>query len=358
MGRKRPAPRGAGILPAEVKAIAKTRPEPGVELIDVVEPAVGPGKVKIRVERGSVCGTDLHIYNWDAWARGRIHPVRIIGHEFCGTVVEVGEGVTERRVGDFVASESHIVDLEDPDYLRGDGHVARTTRILGVDVDGGFAPYAVVPWQNARPTPVSVPKTVASMQDALGNAVHTVMDGPVEGRTFLITGMGPIGLFAVAVCRALGAAKVYATEVSPFRMALAERLGADCVLNPLKEDVYSVMGRAERNGVDATLEMSGHPASLDMAVELTRPGGRVSLLGLFPDVIRSVDFNRVIFKGLQIHGIVGRRMWETWDQMAWLLTEKGLDVSPVVTHEMPYTEVTEAMETLKRGEAGKIVLAF
>ncbi|MCW5940004.1 MAG: L-threonine 3-dehydrogenase [Fimbriimonadaceae bacterium] len=341
-----------------MKAIAKTRPEPGVEIIDVVEPTVRPGTVKIRVEHGSVCGTDLHIYNWDAWAQGRIHPVRVIGHEFCGTIVEVGDGVTERQVGDFVASESHIVDLDDPDYLRGDGHVARSTRILGVDVDGGFAPFAVVPWQNARPTPAAVPKKVASMQDALGNAVHTVMDGPVEGRTVLITGMGPIGLFAVAVCRALGAAKVYATEVSPYRMALAERLGADCVLNPLQEDVYAVVGRCEPNGVDATLEMSGHPASLDMSIELTRPGGRVSLLGLFPDVLRSVDFNRVIFKGLQLHGIVGRRMWETWDQMAWLLTEKGLDVTPVVTHEMPFTEVAEAMETLKRGEAGKIVLAF
>jgi threonine 3-dehydrogenase len=341
-----------------VKAIAKTRSEPGVEIIDVVEPTVRPGTVKIRVEHGSVCGTDLHIYNWDAWAQGRVQPVRVIGHEFCGTIVEVGDGVSERQIGDFVASESHIVDLDDPDYLRGDGHVARSTRILGVDVDGGFAPYAVVPWQNARPTPAAVPKNVASLQDALGNAVHTVMDGPVEGRTVLVTGMGPIGLFAVAVCRALGAAKVYATEVSPYRMALAERLGADCVLNPLKEDVYAVLGRCEPSGVDATLEMSGHPASLDMAIELTRPGGRVSLLGLFPDVLRSVDFNRIIFKGLQMHGIVGRRMWETWDQMAWLLTEKGLDVTPVVTHEMPFTEVAEAMEVLKRGEAGKIVLAF
>ncbi len=341
-----------------MKAIAKVRAERGLELIDVVEPSVRPGHVKLRVEHGSVCGTDLHIYQWDGWASGRIKPPRVIGHEFCGTVVEVGEGVERVRVGDFVASESHIVDPCDPDYLAGLGHVAASTVILGVDVDGGFAPYAVVPELNARPTPSVVPKNVASMQDALGNAVHTVMDGPVEGRRILVTGMGPIGLFAVAICKCLGAEKVYATEVSPYRIELAERLGADLVLNPAKEDVYAVLERLEPKGVDGTLEMSGKPSALDLAIEATRPGGRISLLGLFADVLKSVDFNRIVFKGLRVQGIVGRKMWETWDQMAWLLTEKGLDVTPVVTHEMPYTEFGHAMETLERGEAGKIVLSF
>jgi threonine 3-dehydrogenase len=273
-------------------------------------------------------------------------------------VVEVGEGVTTHNVGDFVSSESHIVDPDDPDYLRGDGHIARTTRLLGVDVDGGFAPYAVIPVLNARLTPDVVPRSVASMQDALGNAVHTVMDGPVEGRKILITGMGPIGLFAVAICKCLGAEKVYATEVSPYRIALAEKLGADVILNPAKEDVSCALSKLEPEGVDGTLEMSGRASALALALDHTRPGGRLSLLGLYSDAEIGVDLNRLIFKGLQVHGIIGRRMWETWDQMTWLLAEKGLDVTPVVTHEMPFTEFKTAFETLKRGEAGKIVLTF
>jgi threonine 3-dehydrogenase len=341
-----------------VKAIAKVRPEAGLDLIDVPEPTVRAGTVKIRVERGSVCGTDLHIYDWDRWSSERIKPPRVIGHEFCGTIVELGEGVSDRQVGQFVSSESHIVDPQDPDYVRGDGHVAASTQILGVDVDGGFAPYAVVPAMNARPTPNAVPRAVASMQDALGNAVHTVMDGPVEGRTVLVTGLGPIGLFAVAICKALGAAKVIGTEVSPYRMELAKRLGADVVIDPRHEDAYTVVQAVAPGGVDATLEMSGHPASLDLAIETTRAGGRVSLLGLYADVLKAVDFNRIVMKGLRVHGIVGRRMWETWDQMTWLLTEKGLDVTPVVTHEMPFTEFNEAMQVLKQGQAGKIVLNF
>ena len=341
-----------------MRAIAKTTPAPGLEIIDVIEPAVRPGHVKVRVERGSVCGTDLHIYNWDAWSAARIHPPRIIGHEFCGTIIEVGEGVTDRKVGDFVATESHVVDPKSPMYLAGDGHVDDTTEILGVDIDGGFAPFAVIPQLNARPVPDSVPKEVASMLDALGNAVHTVMDGPVEGRKILITGLGPIGLFAVAICRALGADKVYATEISPYRIALGEQLGVDTILNPSKEYADEILAKLEPKGVDATLEMSGHPSALDLAIRSTRLGGRLSLLGVYSDVLKAVDFNQIIFKGLQVHGIVGRRMWETWDQMNWLLSMKGLDVTPIVTHQMPFTEVEEAMQTLKQGQAGKIVLDF
>ncbi|HRF59344.1 MAG TPA: L-threonine 3-dehydrogenase [Fimbriimonadaceae bacterium] len=341
-----------------MRAIAKARPAPGVDIVDVDEPQVRPGHVKLRVERGSVCGTDLHIYNWDAWASNRIHPPRVIGHEFCGTILELGEGVTQHQVGDFVASESHIVCGHCKQCRSGQGHVCVNTVLLGVDTDGGFAPYAVIPEANARPTPTVVPRTVASMQDALGNAVHTVMAGPVVGRTFLITGMGPIGLFAVAICKTLGAEKVIATEISPFRTELAERMGADVVLNPLRHDIRAELNRLEPLGVDATLEMSGHPSSIELALEHTRPGGRVSLLGLFPDRLECFDMNRAIMRGLDLQGIVGRRLYETWDQMTWLLEEKGLDVTPIVTHELPFTEVEEAMTILKSGNAGKIVLSF
>lgn len=348
---------GAGTI-RPVNAIAKTRPAPGLEIIEVDEPSVKPGHVKLRVHRASLCGTDLHIYNWDAWSAARIRPVRIVGHEFCGEIVEVGEGVTDRQVGDFVASESHIVDPQSDDYRQGLGHVDETTQILGVDTDGGFAPYAVIPALNARPVPATVPKDVASMLDALGNAVHTVMDGPVEGRNVLVTGLGPIGLFSVAVCKALGANKVYATEISDYRIKMGEAVGADVIINPKNENPADVLAKALPKGVDVTLEMSGHPSSLDLAVRATRPGGRISLLGVYADPSQTLDLNQVIFKGLQLHGIVGRKMWETWDQMTWLLTEKKLNVNPVITHQMPYTRFEEAIQTMKNGQAGKIVLEF
>lgn len=341
-----------------MKAIAKTRPEPGVEIVDVPEPTPGPGEVKILLEAASVCGTDLHIYTWDAWAASRIKPPRVIGHEFCGTIVELGEGVDQRAVGDFVASESHVVCGHCRQCREGQGHVCINTKILGVDIDGGFAPYVVIPWENARPTSRSVPTKIAAFQDALGNAVHTAFAGPIEGQSILITGMGPIGLFAVSVCKAAGAAKVIATEVSPFRIDLAHQVGVDHVIDPSKEDPITAIQRLAPGGVDATLEMSGHPSSLSLAVEVTRPGGRISLLGLYGSDHQSVAINQVIFKGLQIQGIVGRHLWETWDQMGQLLQSGKLNLDPVITHEMHYTEFHEAMELMKAGKAGKVVFHF
>jgi len=341
-----------------VKAIAKTRAEAGIELIDVDIPTPGPGELLVKIERGSVCGTDLHIYNWDSWSSHRIHPPRIIGHEFCGTVKEVGAGVTSHKVGDFFASESHIVCGHCLQCLAGQGHVCINTTILGVDIDGGFRGYSVIPAQNARLIPSSIPREVASMLDAVGNAVHTVMAGPVEGRTILITGLGPIGLFAVAICKALGAAKIIGTEISDYRINLAEQLGIDTILNPMKQDVSSELRKIAPLGVDATLEMSGHPSSLHLAIEHTRPGGRVSLLGVFPHSEQTLDFNSIIFKGLDVQGIVGRKIWKTWEDMLDLFVNKGLDLSPVVTHHVAAAEAIDAFEVLKKGNAGKIVLDF
>ena len=260
-----------------MKAIAKVRAEPGVEIIDVPDSEIAPGTVKLRVRAASVCGTDLHIYNWDPWAASRVRPPRIIGHEFCGDVVEVGPGVTTHKVGDFVASESHIVCGRCKQCLSGQGHVCVNTQILGVDVDGGFRPYAVIPAANAVHTDASIPPRIAAFQDALGNAVHTAAAGPVNGQTLLITGMGPIGLFAASVCKALGAAKIIATEVSPYRIDLAHKIGVDLVLNPLKDDVRAVLSRQAPGGVDGVLEMSGHPSSLDLAVASVRPGAHLML---------------------------------------------------------------------------------
>lgn len=341
-----------------MKAIAKTRPAPGVELIEAPEPQVQPGTVKIKLEAASVCGTDLHIYSWDPWAASRILPPRIIGHEFCGTIVEVGEGVAERSVGDFVASESHIVCGRCKQCLLGQGHVCVNTRILGVDVDGCFAEFAVVPWQNARPTDSSIPKHIAAFLDALGNGVHTALAGPVQCQSILITGLGPIGMFAAAVCKSMGASLVVGTEVSPYRIELAQKLGLDAVLDPAKDDLEAAFCKQAPGGFDGVLEMSGHPSAFDLASRWVRPGGRISLLGLFSEPQQSVRINELIFKGVDVQGIVGRRLWQTWEQMHDLLTQKRLDVSPVVTHQMHFTEFARAMELMKAGQAGKVVFTF
>jgi len=264
-----------------MKAIVKSAPAPGCCLLDVPEPEIQPGHVRIRVKYGSVCGTDLHIYDWNEWAASRIHPPRVIGHEFSGIVEEVAPDVTQLQPGDEVASESHITCGKCRQCLEGKRHVCVNTRILGVDVDGGFATYAVIPWENARPTNGRIPLDVACVQDPLGNAVHTVFAGPVEGQHFLITGMGPIGLFAVGVCKAVGAASVAVTEVSPFRLQLAEKMGADVLINPTKEDALKILHARYPDGLDAALEMSGKVPALHLCIEAVRPGGRTSLLGLF-----------------------------------------------------------------------------
>lgn len=341
-----------------MQAIAKVRPEPGVEIVDVPEPSAGPGEVKLKLQAASVCGTDLHIWKWDAWSAGRIHPPRIIGHEFCGTIVELGEGVEGLEVGQYVATESHETCGHCRQCRAGQREVCANTRILGVDVDGGFRPYATIPAVCAMPTDRGVPPHLAAFQDALGNAVHTVADGPVAGQTVLITGMGPIGLFAVTVAKAMGAARVVATEVSPYRIELAHAVGVDRVIDPSKEDARAEVLREFPGGVDATLEMSGHPSSLALAVEATRPGGRVSMLGVYGESSQSLDVNSVIFKGLRMQGIVGRRIPETWDLMRELFASGRLNLEPVVTHRMHYTEFEGAMQLMAAGKAGKVVFDF
>ncbi len=341
-----------------MKAIAKTRPAPGVEIIEVPEPEMKPGSVRIALEAASVCGTDLHIWSWDAWSAGRIHPPRIIGHEFCGTIVEVAPDVTDRKVGDFVASESHIVCGHCRQCRAGQAHVCVNTRILGVDVDGGFRSQTVLPAANAVLTSRSIPAHIASFQDALGNAVHTATAGPVEGQTILVTGLGPIGLMAAAVCRAMGARKVYATEVSPYRRALAEGMGVDVLFDPTTEDVVAELQKCEPGGVDAVLEMSGHPSQLRLAVETVRPGGRISCLGVYKDPVQPMDIDAIIFKGVDLQGIVGRRLWETWTTMQGLLESGKLHLESVVTHRMHYTEFQNAMELMAAGKAGKVVFSF
>ena len=341
-----------------LKAIVKARPGPGVELLDVEEEELRPGHVKVRVHYGSICGTDLHIVEWDDWAAGRIKPPRIIGHEFRGVIESVADDVITLKPGDEIASESHIVCGACTQCLEGNAHVCVNTEILGVDIDGGFRAYAVIPAQATVPTQGKIPLDIACVQDPLGNAVHTALAGPVDGRDVLITGMGPIGLFAVGVCKAAGARSVAVTEVSPYRMELAERMGADLIVNPQTEDAGTAFLRRYPSGFDAALEMSGHTSALDLAIEATRPGGRISLLGVFPEHKVSVRLNDAIFKGIQIQCIVGRRLWETWDQMRELLAGGKLDISPVITHRFSYMDFNEAIEKIRAGETGKVVFSF
>ena len=279
----------------------------------------------------------------------------MIGHEFAGVVEEIGDDVMFLKPGDMVASESHIVCGKCRQCLAGQGHVCPKTVILGVDTDGGFAPWAVIPEQNARKSKGNIPAEIACLQDPLGNAVHTVNAGPVAGQDFLITGMGPIGLFAIGVCKAQGAKSVVVTEVSPYRIELAKKMGADLVINPLQENALETILSAYPGGVDATLEMSGHTSSMDLAINATRPGGRISLLGIFPEKKISLTMNDAIFKGIDFQAIVGRRLWETWDQMDELLSSGKLDISPVVTHQFEYTRFSEAMELISQGNTGKVV---
>lgn len=338
-----------------MKAIAKVRPGPGVELIDAPEPELTPGKVRIKVQRASVCGTDVHIYRWDDWAAGRMKPPVIVGHEFCGVIEEVGEGVSGFSPGDYIAGESHIICGHCLQCRLGQGHVCQNTKIFGVDVDGCFAPYVVAPAANCQKTDLSVPPEVATVQDPLGNAVHSVSAAPVNGAIVLITGCGPIGLFSIAVAKALGAAKVIVTEVSPFRLALAEKMGADVLINPSKENAAGAVNRATAGiGADVALEMSGHPSALPLIAEAVRPGGFVSLLGIYSNPL-TTDWDQLIFKGLTLYCVIGRRLYETWELMRSLLANKRIDITPAITHRLHYTEVDQAMRLIAEGECGKIV---
>lgn len=341
-----------------MQAIAKTHVGPGFEMIDVPEPTVQPGTVKIRVERASICGTDLHIYNWDEWSSGRIKPPRIVGHEFCGTIVEIGEGVVGREIGEFISSECRVTCGKCIQCLNGQAHLCQNLKIIGVDVDGGFAPYAVIPSKNAVQTPSSIPHDIACMQDAIGNAVHTVMAGPVKGKSILITGLGPQGLFAGAICKSLGASQIVALEVSPFRKNIGEKLNFGTILDPTENNIASHLQSLAPLGLDAGLEMSGHTSSFNLLIHHVRPGGRLSLLGISPNNLENIDINTVVLHGLEVQGISGRILWETWNQMHHLLVEEGLNLSPVVTHHFNYRKIEEAIQLLKAGQAGKIVLDF
>jgi threonine 3-dehydrogenase len=344
-------------LSQSMQAIVKTGPHPGVEIREVPVPGYGPNDVLVKVNSASVCGTDLHIYNWDPWAQGRIHPPLIPGHEFCGTVARVGDQVTAVKPGDFVSAEMHVACGKCLQCRIGQAHVCQNVKIIGVDANGAFAEYVVIPQSNIWDLDPAVPREYGSILDPLGNAVHSVLAGEIAARSVAVVGCGPIGLFAIAVARACGASTVFALEVNQHRRKLAHAMHADHVLNPAKDDVRAVVAEKTAGvGVDVVLEMSGHEDGMRLGFEILRTGGRVSLLGI-PSKPVALDLAQdIIFKGATVFGINGRKMYETWYQMEALLKAGKLDLSPVITHRLPMKDFARGMELLKSGEASKIIL--
>ena len=344
-------------MPSTMLAVVKAEAAPGADIREVKIPAFGHNDVLVKVKVASICGTDLHIYNWDRWAQNRIHPPLIPGHEFCGEVAAFGDEVTSVKEGDFVSAEMHVACGKCLQCRTGEAHICQNVKIIGVDVDGAFAEYVVIPESNIWKLDPAIPLEYASILDPLGNAVHTVLAGEIAAKTVAVTGCGPIGLFAIAVARAVGATSVFAIEVNEHRRKIAREMKADYVLDPSKENVNSiVMEKTGGLGVDVVLEMAGQPASIRTAFDIVRRGGRISLLGLTSKPI-SLNFSEdIIFKGITVQGINGRRMYQTWYQMTALLKAGKLDLHPVITDRIPMKDFSQAMERLKTGEASKILV--
>ena len=344
-------------MPEKMKALAKLRPGEGLELIETEVPRIGPRDVLVKVLATAICGTDLHIYNWDEWSQGRIKPPLVTGHELAGEVVEVGKEVTRTKVGDYVAAESHFVCGLCFQCRNGLRHYCQDAVILGVDVQGCFAQYARIPVKSIWITDRAIPPHVACLQEPMGNAMYTVTEGRVSAKSVLITGCGPFGLFAVGIARSFGASQILAVEPNPFRADLARKMGADVVIDPTREDLVA---RAKEltggEGVDVLLELSGNAAAIEGGFAALKNGGHVSLFGLPKGRVTLDLTDEIIFKGAHVKGIHGRKIWETWYQVTDLLRLSRIDVEPIVTHRFPLEEFEKGMALMRQGDCGKIVL--
>jgi threonine 3-dehydrogenase len=340
-----------------MKALRKMQAAKGLQMDTVAMPAVGPTDVLVRVKTASICGTDLHIYGWDRWSQGRIKPPLTLGHEFCGIVERVGDEVRAVKAGDFVSAEMHVNCGHCHQCRVGQAHVCQNLRIIGIDQDGAFAEFVKIPAPNIWKLDPAIPEHYGAMLDPLGNAVHTVLAGPIAGQTVLVTGCGPIGLMSIAVAKACGASKVFATETNEQRRAMAKKMGADVVLNPAAENVVArILAETGGTGVDALLEMSGNPAAIQQGFKALRAGGRASLLGIPTENVPLDLVNDVIFKGATVQGIYGRRMYETWVQMTALLKAGKLNLEPLFSEREPLEKFENAFAKLQGGLPGKILL--
>jgi threonine 3-dehydrogenase len=339
-----------------MRALAKVSAGPGAELVDRPVPEPGPGEVLLKVEAASICGTDLHLFEWDDWAAENLEPPRVLGHELAGTVVSIGRDVTRVSEGDLVGVESHLFDWTCAQCRAGDMHLCRNLRVIGVHTDGGFAEHVVIPEANAIPSNGLDPAVVA-LQEPMGNAVHAAFAEPIDERSVLVTGCGPIGLCAVGIAKAAGASLVVATDTEPYRLDLARTMGAGLALDAADPETEArILDATGGDGVDVVLEMSGAAPALDAALRLVTRGGRISLLGIFGEP-PTVDLSeRVIMQGLRLHGIYGRRIYDTWERTQALLRSGALDVSPIITHRLDLSDWERAFDLIASRHAGKVVL--
>lgn len=341
-----------------MKALRKTRPAPGAAVESVNIPTIKPHEVLVRVRAASICGTDLHIYSWDPWSASRIKPPMTFGHEFCGTVERIGDEVPgDLKPGDFVSAEMHVNCGHCHQCRVGAPHICQNVRIIGIDADGCFAEFVAIPASNIWKIDPAIPEHYAAVLDPLGNAVHTVLAGPIAGQRVAVVGCGPIGLMAIQVAKACGSSTVFATEVNAHRRELAKKMGADLVLDPSSEDVVAkVMGETGGTGVDVLLEMSGHPDAIRQGFHMLRGGGRASLLGIPSKPVTFDLVADIIFKGATVQGIYGRRMFETWMQMTALLKANRLNLEPLFKERLPLEKFSDAFGLLEHGQAGKVLL--
>lgn len=338
-----------------MQAVLKVDAAPGFTVGDVPEPQPGPGQVLVRVAAASVCGTDVHLYDWTPWAQARVVPPRVMGHEVSGEVVAWGEGVRSPAIGTRVAVESHIVCRHCEECRRGDFHVCENTRILGVDVDGAFAAYVALPVANVWPVGDSVPATVAAAMEPFGNAVHACAHGDLDGRTVAVFGCGPIGCAAVAVSRVAGAARVIAVDPNEYRLRLAERMGATALVRAGSSPVDREVVAAAGGDIDCVLEMSGAPQAVVSAARVVRPGGWISLLGIGEPVLLDLASD-VVMKGLSLFGVVGRTLPATWERTTAYVRDGTIDVAALITHTFPMDEIERAIQLVKSGDCGKVAL--
>jgi threonine 3-dehydrogenase len=340
-----------------MKALVKAEREPGIWMQDIAAPRVGPNDVLIRMKKTAICGTDIHIYNWDAWAQRTIPVPMQVGHEYCGEIIEVGSEVAGLAPGDRVSGEGHITCGHCRNCRAGRRHLCRNTVGVGVNRPGCFAEYMSLPASNVFKLPAAITDEVASILDPLGNATHAALSFDLVGEDVLITGAGPIGIMAVAIARHVGARHVVITDVNDYRLELARRMGASRAINVTRESVDAAMADlGMEEGFDVGLEMSGNPGAFRDMLRVMHHGGGIALLGIPPTDV-AIDWNEVIFKGLVIKGIYGREMFETWYKMASML-QSGLDVSPIITHRYGIGDYRQAFEVMNSGRSGKVILEW
>lgn len=340
----------------KMKALVKAKAEKGIWMQEVDIPVVGPNDVLIKIVKTAICGTDLHIYKWDDWAKATIPVPMVVGHEYCGYVAAVGSEVVEFKEGDRVTGEGHIACGHCRNCRRGRQHICETTLGIGVNIQGCFAEYVKVPATNVMKINSKIPDEIVSIMDPFGNATHTTLSFPIIGEDVLVTGSGLIGSMCVAIARFAGARYVVATETNEFRADLARKMGATRVVNPMKENLADAMNSLGMRGFDIGLECSGNPAAFNQMLESMYNSGKISLLGILPNETK-VNWNKIIFKGLMLKGIYGREMYETWYQMEQMLLS-GLDLSPMITHRFQVDDFQKGFEVMEEGNCGKVILSW